>query len=383
MPENDVKAAESRDRWIRCRSRGRVWLSARQLASSSTACLISLCLATPVLGQTITVVGTPHLSGVQPPPSKEQFVHTTEALSAFNPTQVCVERMSGERIEALIADPARHGFTLQPTTHGRALAPTVVPIGMQMQLMLERSPTGARREAGELLSRWTQLNAAEKARVIGLQLAGFEFHSAVLNWSWLDDAERHEAEEILDASTVKALNGALHSVHEVYSLGVPLARQAGLHELCTADSLEDETAGMRTALDHGGKAVLESPQVTARFEELSRRTAAAWHPESGPGALTAMLRFFNSDEYAELDRRLQWQTLREFDNEAGAFHRRLMYWHARTAEISAELFRALARAPEERVLFIVGSAHRTFTEADLRAQPWVEVVPASVLLEAQ
>lgn len=49
---------------------------------------------------------------------------------------------------------------------------------------------------------------------------------------------------------------------------------------------------------------------------------------------------------------------------------------ARTAEISAELFRAPARGPDERVLFIVGSAHRPFTEADLRAQPWVEVVPS-------
>ncbi len=84
-----------------------------------------------------------------------------------------------------------------------------------------------------------------------------------------------------------------------------------------------------------------------------------------------MLRFFNGDEFTELDRRLQWETLVEFDNEAGAFRRRLMYWHARTAEISAELFRALAKGAEEQIMFIVGAAHRPCTEADLRAQPWV------------
>lgn len=127
--------------------------------------------------------------------------------------------------------------------------------------------------------------------------------------------------------------------------------------------------------------MLEKPEVRARLNEFTERLDAEWQPGTGPEALTAMLRFYNSDEYAELDRRLQWETLREFDNEARAFQRRLMYWHARTAEISAELFRALAQGPEERVVLVIGAAHRAFTEADLRAQPWLDVEPAAVLLE--
>lgn len=355
----------------------------RHAATELTAWLIFACFATPVAAQTITVVGTRHLTGMQPPASAEQLAHTVEALSAFEPTQVCVERMSGERIEALIADPARHGATFQPEWHGRPLASIVVPTGVALQLMLERRPADAREEASELVARWNKLDAADRVHAIGLQLAGFEFHSAVLNWSWLDKAERDEAGEILGADAVDALDDALESVHEVYSLGVPLARKAGLHELCTADSQEDETRGIVTALAHGGEAVLESPEVRARIDELTDRLEREWRPASGPEALTAMLRFYNGDAYAKLDRRLQWETLREFDNEAGALHRRLMYWHARTAEISAELFRALARSPEERVLLIIGSAHRPFTEADLRAQPWIEVNPASLLLEAE
>lgn len=355
--------------------------AARPVVSGLFAWLLGACLVTPVVAQTVTVVGTRHIQGMERPPSAEQFAHTVEALAAFEPTQVCVERMSGERIEALVAEPARHGATFRPDWHGRPLASVIVPIGVELQLMLERRPADARAEADELLARWDALDTADRARAIGLQLAGFEFHSAVLNWSWLDETERDEAGETLGAETVDALDEARESVHEVYSLGVPLARKAGLHELCTADSQEDETAGIHTTLRHGGEAVLERPEVRARFDELAERGEAEWRPESGPGALTAMLRFYNGEEYAELDRRLQWETLREFDNEAGAFQRRLMYWHARTAEISAELFRALARGPEERVLFIVGSAHRPFTEADLRAQPWIEVEPAMSLLE--
>jgi hypothetical protein len=340
-------------------------------------------LAGPAAAQTITVVGTRHLATMETAPDPGQFAHAVNALSAFEPTQVCVERMSGERIERLAADPARHSVTLHPETHGRPFLPVTLQAAASLQPLLERRSAEARDEARELAGRWDELDGTSRIRVIGLQLAGFEFHSAALNWSYLDETEREKAAALLPQHVIDALEAALMSTHEVYSLGVALARQAGLHELCTADALEDETRGMQAALEHGGALILEDPAVLARFGELTSRWEAEWRPEAGPAALTAMLRFFNSEEYAELDRRLQWETLRQSDNEAGAFRRRLMYWHARTAEISAELFRALARGPDERVLFIVGAAHRPFTEADLRAQPWVEVVPAISLLDPE
>lgn len=365
------------------RGRSGGWRVIQSVLLRFAVCLVGICLATSTGAQTITVVGTRHLTGMEQSPSREQFRHTVEALSAFNPTQVCVERMSGERIEAQLADPQQHGMTFQPDTHGRPLASVIVPLGMELQFMLEYRPTDARKEAGKLLTRGEALSSDDRIRAIGLLIAGFEFHSAVLNWSYLDDAEREGAGDVLGSGVVDALDEALESVHEAYSLGVPLARKAGLHELCTADSLEDESRGMAAAIQLGGMQVLESPQVQARFDELHEMWDAQWQPDSGPSALTRMLHYFNSDEFAEADRRLQWETLREFDNRAGAFHRRLLYWHARTAEISAELFRALARGAEERVLFIVGSSHRPFTEADLRAQPWIEVEPASSLLGSE
>lgn len=355
----------------------------RPAAASVTALLALAVLALsagPGTAQTVTVVGTPHLTELDHPPSLEQLAHAVEVLSTFRPTQVCVERMSGERIEVLVADPGRYGLTLQPRLHGRPLASAIVPIGVEMQVMLERRPADARAEARELVGRWDELDARGRLRAVGLQLAGFEFHSAALNWSYLNERDRREGGELFGSRIVEALEKSLASVHEVYSVGIPLAREAGLHELCTVDSLEDEARGMMAAIEHGGQAIIDDLKVQARIEELLARGAEAWRFEEGPEAMVAMLRFFNSDEFAELDRRLQWETLREFDNEAGAFHRRLMYWHARTAEISAELFRALARGPEERVLFIVGAAHRPFTEADLGAQPWFEVMSAKTLL---
>ena len=355
--------------------------SIRLVTAGLAVWLAATCLVTPALGQTITVVGTAHLTGLDHPPNTEQLAHTVEALSAFEPTQVCVERMSGERIEVLMADPERNAMTLRPETAGRPIATIIVPTGVEMQAMLEKRPADARDDAQRLVTRWDDLDTAERLRVIGLQLAGYEFHSAVLNWSYLDDAERNEAVDMFGAHITQRLEETLHSILEVYALGLALARKAGLHQLCSADSQEDETRGMQVARAYGGEALLEDPEVRARIDSLREQSAQAWQPETGPHALTAMLRFYNSDEFAEIDRRLQWETLRELDNEAGAFQRRLMYWHARTAEISAELFRTLAKGRAERVIFIIGAAHRPFTEADLRAQPWVEVKSASMLLK--
>lgn len=357
--------------------------SSRLVAAGLAAWLAAACVAAPAAAQTIMVVGTPHLTGLEHAPNAGQLAYTVEALSAFEPTQVCVERMSGERIEVLMMDPARNAMILRPEMAGRPLATTIVPIGVEMQAMVERRPADAREDAQRLVSRWQALTASERIQAIRLQLAGYEFHSAVLSWSHLDDTQRSEAAETLGTHIGERLEEARKSVHEVYSLGVALARRAGLHELCTADSLEDESRGMRAAVEHGGMEIIESPAVQARFDEQRRNIMDRWVPAAGDNALGALLRYTNSNEYEEMDRRLQWETLREVDNEAGAFSRRLMYWHARTAEISAELFRALAKGPEERVIFIVGAAHRPFTEADLRAQPWIEVESASTLLQAE
>lgn len=355
--------------------------SALRIALRVTSAAV-LFLAISATAQTITVVGTPHLTGLEQPPTAKQFAHTLEALSAFEPTQVCVERMGGERIQMQATDPAQHGMTFRPGTHGRPLSTVILPLGVEMQANLETGPREARAQAEALAQRWNKLDDAERKRVIALQVAGYEFHSAVLNWTWLRDAERKAAGDILPKKVIDVLEEMRGSVHEVYSLGVPLARRFGLHKLCTADALENESRGMRTAIEHGGEAILEHPEVVARIEELQAIRDRAWRPDDGPAALTALLHRVNGKDFAETDRRLQWETLREFDNEQGAFRRRLMYWHARTADISSELFEALAQGPGERVIFIVGSAHRPFSEADLRAQPWVEVLPSERLFES-
>ena len=346
-----------------------------------TAGLFSSIISGAAAGQTVTIVGTQHLRGLETPPTKEQFDHSISALSAFAPTQVCVERMSGARIQSLAQDPMRNAMTFNPETHGRPLSNVIIPLGVEMQARLGVLPADARDEASRLAARWDDINLSDRLRLIAVQIAGYEFHSAVLNWSYLDTKDQSVAAEGILAPAAETLDDFAASNHEVYALAVPIARRAGLHELCTADSLEYETAGMQAALKSGGEAILEAEEVRARFEDYSEALASRWRPESGPAALTQMLAYMNSDEFADFDLENQWELLRRNDNDAGAFRRRLMFWHARTAQISSELYRALAQGPEERVLLIIGAAHRPFNEAEMRAQPWVTVAPASALLD--
>ena len=337
-------------------------------------------IAVPAAAQTVTIVGTQHLRGLDTPPTPEQYEHAIDALSVFAPTQVCVERISGARIQQLASDPMRNAVTLNPETHGRPLGTLIVPLGVQMQARMAVLPADARDEARRLADRWDDIDADTRLRLIGLQIAGYEFHSAVLNWSYLPQSVRDAASSGLLEPVADALEDMLNLDHEAYALAVPIARRAGLHELCTADSLVDETAGMDAAMAFGGGDILTGPDVLPELDAYRAQMASVWQPDSGPGALTRMLAYMNSDAFAEYDLENQWELLRRFDNGAGAFHRRLMYWHARTAQISSELYRALAQGPEERVLLIIGAAHRPFNEAEMRAQPWLSVEPASALL---
>lgn len=320
--------------------------------------------------QTVTIVGTAHLNQLEEAPNKIQLERAVNAMSMFEPTQVCIEVMSGERIEMLNVDPSRHGTLL------RYFASDIVRAGSEQQRRLEIRPSDARDEAKKMVEKWDRLSGEDRGRLIQLQMAGFEFYSAILNWSYLTEKEKEDISAKMGRQTRDILQRRLKSNFEVLTLAIPLAKKAGLHELCYADSAEDEVTGSVSAYGIGLDKILEKEGVKNRFAELEAFQSPLWQPESGSDALVRMLKEHNSEEYAAADRELQWEALLNFDNAKGASIRRLLYWHARNSEINAELYRALAQGPDERVLFIVGAAHRPFNEAALRSQPWIEVMPA-------
>lgn len=328
-------------------------------------------LAAPALAQTVMVAGTPHLAALQPAPTATQRERAVAALDRFAPTLVCIEALPGARIEALAHDPQRHGELL------RMFAGDALPLGQRLQLRLSIRPGDARAQAEADAPRWAALDSAARLRLIGLQLAGYDHWSALLNWSHLGTDERTQASATLGAATVARLDELLQSPNEIVALALPLARQRGQHRLCAVDSLADELDAQ--ALVPELMPLLSDPAIGRGVEAFQHEAATIWS-RGGDDALLDLLRWHNDDAYAARDRATQWDIFRDPSKGHDAGSRRLMFWHARNADIAAGLFRALAQAEGERVLLLVGAAHRPFVDAALRAQPWVDVADAGPLL---
>lgn len=318
---------------------------------------------------TVSVVGVPHFSALDPEPTAAHRNAAIERLARFEPSLVCVEAMPGERVEAFSRDPARHGELLQ------TFSIDAVRLAGEQQIRLQMSAAAARDEARTLVASET-LDSKARLRLIGLQIAAYEPWSAVLNWTYLDAGEREGGNGRLGKVAVQRLEQLESSINEISSLAIPLARRHGHRQLCAVDAFVDEAA-VQTLAD-GLMPLLQQPGIMDAFNALQQESASQWTP-SKPGALVDLLLWHNIPEFATKDAAAQWTIFaRGTGHDAGK--RRLMLWHARNAEIVTHLFRAMAQPDGARVMLVIGGAHRPFIEAAIRAQPWTELVDARTLL---
>ncbi len=337
--------------------------------------LLASCLALvpgQLRAQEVMVLGTPHLGGLSPAPSDAQVEALLEALGGFAPTQVCVEAMDGRLIEELAREPDRYGTLL------RGFAPGVVELAAGQQLRLGITSAAARSELAGDGETHADDAPARALRTIGLHLAAHDLPSAVLAWSRLDADTRRSAPAALGEEASRVLEARATSAGEVWRVAVPLARRLGHERICAVDSFVDELA----VLDLVGELapILADPGVLEALDAFNAGLDARWEELSAaPGGFRELLHWFSGDAFSQADRASQWDV---FTALPGAGHQRLMLWHARNAHIASGLFRALARSPDERVLFLVGAAHRPFVEELLRSQRWVTVVPAAAFLAA-
>ncbi len=341
--------------------------SAKPLSAVALALALLASAASPAAE--VVVVGTAHLAMLQPAPDAAQREAVVRRLAGYAPTRVCIEAIPGERVEAFLADPARHGELLS------TFAMDAVRLAGEQQARLGLEGRQARAEAGRLAA-MPALDEAQQVRLVSLQLAGHEPWSAALNWSRLSPAQREAAQARIGRVAAGRLDALAASENEIASLALPLARSLGQRELCAVDPFVDEL-GVNALADEL-MPLLADPSVGRGLEDFNAQQASHWDATS-PDGLLGLLAWMNSESFARADLAAEWAV---FDRGVGhdAGKRRLMLWHARNAEITAYLARELARADGERVLLLVGGAHRPFLQASLGALPWVEVRDAQALL---
>lgn len=318
----------------------------------------------------VSIVGTSHLASLKPNVAQTEAV--VGQLTRFKPSLICIEAMPGDRIEALLRSPEQFGDLLS------GFAPDAVRLGPEQQARLSLSASAARRKARSLEDRDT-LSAAEQIELIGLELAAFEPGSALLNWSTLDPEHYDDAGSALGSHTVEQLKTLMQSRNERVTLAIPLARKMGHKRLCNVDAFVDELGVMELAEQL--MPLVQMDEVQARIDAFNVEEAKHWHADLDDG-LIERLRWENSADFASADRDTQWQLFvpaKPGTHDAG--QRRLMFWHARNGEITTGLLRAMAAKDGQKIMLIIGASHRPFIEANLRALPWITVVPAETLLQ--
>jgi hypothetical protein len=319
------------------------------------------------LGAELTVVGTAHLSQLQPVPDQEQLGRVVDALAAWRPTLVCIEAIPGERVQDFMGDPARHGPLLA------TFAPIAVRLGSEQQVRRQLGAAAARNAALELVRSDPPLAQDDALRLVSLHLAGYEPWSAALVWSGMTPDQREGGAGVLGRRAVEALDALLDSPDEIARIALPTARRLGHRQLCHADTFQDElpVAALGPAL----MTMLQDPSIADGIAAFNAESSARWNHRV-PEGLLGLLGWMQTGDFARRDRATQWDVFATDPAAHDAGERRLALWHARNAEITAHLYRALSQPEGGRVLLLIGAAHRPFLEASIAAQPWIRLTPA-------
>ncbi|KAA0254175.1 MAG: hypothetical protein EDX89_11040 [Acidobacteria bacterium] len=313
----------------------------------------------------VLVLGTAHLQGLGEGLRRESLAPVISALERFRPTAVCVEHLPARDVAEMDARGGAYRevaemFAADDLRYGRLL---------RRVLKASREAAWARAEA--LLSRSASLDAASRRDLVAWLVAAYEVPTALLQWSALPPDSRRPGPR-LPEEVVRWLDRSVASPNEISSIAIPVARAAGLWRLVSVDSqwdgariLSQPEAAVEEAFGHPLKS---SGMDSAIYREQRRLTE-----EAASGSLLPLYRFLNAPEYGSEDAVAQWGPWLRMHLASGVDRLRYGNWEARNARMVANLSDVTASTRAERVLFLVGVAHKPFVEDLLRRLVHVKV----------
>ncbi|WP_189642618.1 DUF5694 domain-containing protein [Deinococcus piscis] len=288
----------------------------------------------------VLVIGTPHLAQLKMQPKLDV---TLDRLRAWAPDQIAVEVLPGDLVETY----SQLGHPNAELRHGGR--PVAWQLGQRAQQV-----TG-----------WSRLEALAQARSGPIPqralayLAALEPHNALLHWEEAD----------LPADLRADLGEFAQSPAESVSLGVALARQLGHASLCLFDEFpltdwptEQERAYLQAATSPDFEAWLSEqpgtqlPQHSDHWQTLLAVNAPQSVQQSIALETDVNFRLGLPGRMKQAD------------------------WDARNLAIAARLRTATLPIPGDRLLVLVGLAHKGPLEAALRVLgPDVELVDLRAL----
>ncbi len=316
----------------------------------------------------VAVLGTPHLGGLPDTFQPEMVEPIVERLSAWTPSLIAVETMSGLRCVAMKQMPSRFESQLSNYCYETGAAELAAGLNVyQATALIEE----------RLQKSDTQSTAADRRYNALLFLAAGEPGSALVQWLYLSEDERIAADGLTE-ELVLELENQRNKTNEVNLIAAPIAVRSGLQRLWSVEA-QDYYAGEGDdeAYVEAIMAAWDNPAAAERAKKEGALSAALGEP----GALMALYQAFNDPEFATLIYASDWGPALTEPSDGQHGRKYVAYWETRNLRMVANMREVLGRSPGSRMLSIVGVSHKAYYEAYLEQMRDVELVDVRPLLE--
>ena len=324
---------------------------------------------TPRVQSEVMVLGSWHLGEFKDWLEPGHLDEPVAMLERFNPTRIAIERLPPDEI-ALLAEHEQH----DPAA-GRVIdmfARQQLDLGRTMQQALETDRIAAQRRAAGLLDKaGRDMDRDERVELVAHLLAAYEFDSAALQWSYLQDEARAQA-RLLPEAVRQALDKRLQSADEIVTVGMRLARSLGLQRLYPVDS-QYEVIRTLSFPEQVVDEVFAAANGTWRESDGNRRFQAARARAHEEKDLAALFRYANAYETQVSDTG-QWTSWTTLQHPSGLHRFRYAMWELRNQRMATHVMDVAASTEPERVLFIVGYSHKAYVEGALDPQLTIRLV---------
>jgi hypothetical protein len=320
----------------------------------------------------VLVLATPHLSsidGVEP----RFLVPVVERLASFRPTIICIEELPPASLVSMEEAGGRQKEAAE------MFAKDGLALGRELRKTLGLTRADAAREAEDVLARGgARLSDVERARLVTRLVASYEFASAVLQWSYLPEAFRSDTP--LVPQELKAyLDRRLAARNETTIVAIALARQLGLQRLAPVDSHFDGAKLLAIGEDALAEVFDHPFRERSSKAPVYERSRAVIASGIRAGTLLPVYQYFNDDGYLAADVEAQWGWYWRSKLDSGLDRFRYALWEARNLAIASNVAMQSASPRQERVLVLIGSAHKRFVEEFVARLVHAEVVEFNAL----
>lgn len=319
----------------------------------------------------ILVLGTSHLNTIKDCLDKSSLEPLLTVLARFQPDVVAIEKVPARVLE----DMANRGGFFKEIIEN--FDETRFESGIQLQNKLNISRADAEKQAKSIIEKGYQLSDSQRIELINLLIAAFDYESAVLQWSYLNERPKLENNKI-PANIVERLENSLSSPNEIFSIGSKLAGQFKLSNIFGIDDHYDEES-LNQHLEKLLVELRDNQQYIKAVESpfYKRQNESLKQGCRDGNKMLQHFEFINSPEFGYKDASIQWGVWLKTNLPSKLDRSRIAQWEMRNLNIASHIRELTVFQPGKRILVIIGAGHKYFLDRYLSQMMDVKMVQLS------